>query len=325
MVHTKRHKRSSDPAQRFEDKVKRKRDKEQARDARIAERDIAGGKFQAEGKAVSRFDIERIKRETGTSQQSQQDIQLQKEKAEALRVGIRERGDILTPDIRGQIVERTVTQEAQVPALQEAGVFEERPTEQEDLLKPITTEEGIEQFKIEAGSELVEQRLIKFGGTIGFKQQIVNGIQDTVGAGIFSVKTAGDVFGDVAIVGDIITGITGDRGEIVQNIQSSLEARNQMAAKIGTLVKEGSMDSTEGFRALARMEQEMEADISILKREAILSPAVRRSGEIIDIQVDLLELSQEIFDAKRVVAGGALQETDPFILSERLDELDKLK
>lgn len=308
-----------------DEKRKKKREKEQAREARVAERDIAGGKFQSEGKAVSRFDIERIKRETGTSQQSQQDIQLQKEKAEALRLGIRGKGDILTPDIRGQIVERTEAQEAQVPALQEAGVFEERPTEQEDLLKPITTPEGIEQFKIEAGSEIVQQRLIKFGGTVGFKQQIVNGIQDTVGTSIFAAKGVGEIFGDVAIVGDIITGITGDRGEIVQNIQSSLETRKEMSARIGILVREGSMDSTEGFRALATMEQEMEADISILKREAILSPAVRRSGEIIDIQVDLLELSQEIFDAKRVVAGGALQETDPFILSQRLDELDKLK
>ena len=128
----------------------------------------------------------------------------------------------------------------------------------------------------------------------------------------------------VPFVGDIITGITGDRGEIVQNVQSSLEARNQMATKIGTLVKEGSMDAEDGFKALKKMEAELNADVTILKREAILSPAVRRSGEIIDIQVDLLELEQEIFDAKIQVAGGAIQETDPSIINTRLKEIDDI-
>jgi len=265
------------------------------------------------------------KRNTGTPQQSERDKELIAKKQEATRVGLKGAGETLTPQIVGQLEQRTEAQEAQAPVLREAGVFEDRPTETTDLIKPITTEEGARQFAEQAGTELVEQRIIQFGGTTGVKKKIVDSIQDTVGTAIFGAKGIGEVFGDVAIVGEIITGITGDRGEVVQNIQSSLEARNQMAAKIGTLVKEGSMDSSEGFRALNIMEQELHADLTILKREAILSPAVRRSGEIIDIQVDLLELEQEIFDSKIQVAGGALQETNPSILLQRLDELEELK
>jgi hypothetical protein len=282
--------------------------------------------FTVDGKQVSESEFEKSKRTTGTSQKSTKESELLAQKAEATRVGLKEAGATLTPQIVAGLQAREQAQVAQAPVLREEGVFEDRPTEQVDLTREAFTGEGIAEIKQEAGTELVQQRLIKFSPEErnDAKAKIVNSIQDTVGAGILSSKTVGEVASGVPFVGDIITGITGDRGEIVQNVQSSLEARNQMATKIGTLVKEGSMDAEDGFKALKKMEAELNADVTILKREAILSPAVRRSGEIIDIQVDLLELEQEIFDAKIQVAGGAIQETDPSIINTRLKEIDDI-
>ena len=288
--------------------------------AKRADLERQSGSFRIGEKAVSKKQAEQALKDTkGTL--SAKDRETIAKKQEATRLGLKGAGEILTPENVEQLKERELRQEEQAPVLEEAGVFEDRPTEQTDLTTPIITQEGFREFEVAAGTELVQQRIVKFGGITGAQQEILNGIQDTVGTSLLGVKGLGEIVGDVPVVGDLITGITGDRGEVVQNVQSSLEARNQMATQIGTLVAEGSMDPAVGFKSLAVMEQNLEADLTLLKREAILSPAVRRSGEIIDIQVDLLELEQEIFDAKQRVAGGALEETDPARILQRIEEL----
>ena len=75
--------------------------------------------FTVDGKQVSESEFEKSKRTTGTSQKSTKESELLAQKAEATRVGLKEAGATLTPQIVAGLQAREQAQVAQAPVLRE--------------------------------------------------------------------------------------------------------------------------------------------------------------------------------------------------------------
>lgn len=258
----------------------------------------------------------------------------------------REAAGLLQRDEQGNLVTKEDLETQQLQRLQAQGVFNEAPTQPNQLV--ISKQEDPEAYKRQVELALQSDPLLMRGitkldaknreiaedlaaaGNINqaayyTNQKLINRLSratlKTAREAILQIRRASEITSDVPVVGDLISGILGDRPEIVQNFQSSLETKNQMATSIASDVKAGIMSTEDGFKALAALEEQTNNAEARIQQEAILSPAVRRSGELEDIQTDILELRQEIYRAKQEVAGAVIGEPDLTRLQLRLDEM----
>jgi len=233
------------------------------------------------------------------------------------------------------------------PAKPEAEIFlreEAMPTEPRELVEPAFTREGLTQIALAGEAQRktkryedfinkeAQTRINKLSGNDPFtklkitelklKRDLAGEILKTIDGSLIVIRAGAEIVGDVPFVGDLITGIVGNRKEVVDNVKSSLEAKNEMATSISSDVRDGNLHPADGFKALDTLEKQANEAESIIQEEAILSPAVRRSGDLEDIQTDILELRQEIFRARNEIALATVTgEFDPDRGIFRLEEL----
>lgn len=252
-------------------------------------------------------------------------------------------GDIAKEEASQANIERRTSEglpttlEGEKQLFEQAGVLKELPTEPNQLVEPISTPEGRQQF-LDAQREesfaakledKLEGRISKetkdFGGlqlqAIRARNQVAVKALAAAEGPILLGRLVGDIAGDIPFVGGLISGILGDRKEIVREVKSSLEAKNQMSADAARDVTDGTLSVQDGFKVLDAIERQTDEAESLIQQEAILSPAVRRSNELIDIQTDILELRQEIQRGRRDIAGSVISETNPAVVALRLEEL----
>lgn len=242
-------------------------------------------------------------------------------------------------------VENARERQTQVEGLLEAqDIFGEAPSTQSEILAGgATTAEGFAQ---------IQQQQEKLLQTNRFKIALdrkTNNYIDTIAAedpnraflvaqakaqnaiGTFAldaslkaltlVRGVAETGADVPFIGDIITGILGDNKEVVNNFKSSLDKRKEIAGTTAQDVVNGYMSAEDGFNSLNELERQLDFAENEIRQRAILSPAVRRSGSLEDIQVTMLQQRQAIFRARQVIAGSVLQEPNPDALALRLQEI----
>lgn len=222
------------------------------------------------------------------------------------------------------------------------GVFNPFPEQQNPLLAgSATSAEGFQQINEAADKELrlanwVDNKLggrvspeIKEAGGIRLLQarlqvQVAVKFAEIADRALIAGRAGLELGTDIPFVGDIIGGIVGNRREKVNNLKSSLDKRKEMASQLSSDVKEGNVDPQTAFRTLNSLEQQLNEAESLIQQEAILSPSVRRSGILEDIQVTMLQQRQAIARARVDVASVAMGEPDMAKISNRLQELERL-
>lgn len=269
----------------------------------------------------------------------------------AIQQGIVQAG--IQQQIQGQLAQQSVRPEQSEvlerarPEAEQFLATEQLPISPTPLVQPFSTEEGQAQFqearKRELQSGFIGRAIKALDASdraviretsdddllaaqkiavIKLKNTLARETLKLAGNAILSFKASGETVGDVPVVGDLITGITGDRKEVVTTVKSSLEARNQMSADIARDVLEGRLNPNDGFRAIDAIEMEVDRVEALMQREAVLSPAVRRSGELEDLQTDILELRQEIFRSRDFISQGVVTgDFDPDAAIFRIKEL----
>lgn len=256
------------------------------------------------------------------------------------------------PEIQPKTTQTTVAEKQQQAkeigiqqrnTLEETGIVKGFPTEQKQLVSPIGTQQGVIEVFDAAQNERVTKRLQRFLDTkqrnlvesFGDEMDVQEKIQLTIIKGLDKVarftldvidntalvaRTAADVTSKVPFIGDIIVS---QREEKVQNLQSSLEAKNQMATAIASDVASGTMRQADAFKALDAIERQTNEAEAAIQQQVILSPTLRTSEALEDVQTDILELRQEIFRARTEVFGAGLVEPDPAAIALRIEELKK--
>ena len=229
----------------------------------------------------------------------------------------------------------------------------EMPTDITPLVEPISSPEGLAQLEearaTEEGAMVVNPKatLLKLGtatlnqamkGFTGIspgaeipahvltgdaKNLLGNSVVD-LSKMLIVAQAGGEVFSGNQLL-DVIPNILGDRPEKVQNFQSELEAMNQMSTAIATDYIGSKISQENAYLAIKAQEDRANRIEALIQREAILSPAVRRSGELGDIQGDILELRQEIWRARATILSTFIdKEPDDFMLATRLEEIKVL-
>jgi hypothetical protein len=330
-----------------EEKEKRRKERNEQRDIDRRARNQAGREERAKERAEQKIESRKV------SGKDREELA----QARARRAGMFEEE---LPILKGG--ELTTQQDVEAEALR---LNEERkqrligetigemPTDITPLVEPISSPEGLAQLEearaTEEGAMVVnpEANLLKLGtatlnqamkGFTGIspgaeipahvltgdgKNLLGNSVVD-LSRMLIVAQAGGEVFSGNQLL-DVIPNILGDRPEKVQNFQSALEAMNQMSTAISTDYINGNISQENAYLAIKTQEDRANKLEALIQREAILSPAVRRSGELADIQGDILELRQEIWRARATILSTFIdKEPDDFMLATRLEEIKVL-
>lgn len=214
--------------------------------------------------------------------------------------------DFLTPEM----VQNTLTQEQQMQqqkeqqaqATAEAGTL---PTQEKTIIEPFFSKEGQQQFyeglQNKAGTQnnptIAEALQSKDKGDVlkaayGLNKELFYGVITGLEMGVEYV--GGNLpFG----IGQMVDSALGDNKKIVGNIKSSISQMSPQINNVITAVKAGypAELAKEDLKAIEQNINQAERNI---QQEAITSIAIRSSGDIIDIQAQLLKVRQDIFLAK---------------------------
>lgn len=285
---------------------------------------------RAAGKKTTRPKAPILVKPSGTGDERFQDVSTLSEQQ---RQAIREEGKMRTEaefEQARRLAAANIQEEQKGEAtkfLEERGLETELPVEQKDLVQGGLAEIEREVADTWDNSLLAKSinwldkksidrvRALYESGDRGAATQLAieqgkmknrNRLLNTVASTSTVLRASNQVFPLPFGIGDTLDSLLGDSEEIVNNIQSSLQARKEMATAIARDVQTGSLTAEEGLNALELMEKELNEAEARIQQEAILSPAIRRSGQLVDIQVDMLEQRQAFFRARRAIASVAV-------------------
>lgn len=175
------------------------------------------------------------------------------------------------------------------------GVFADLIENLEDT-SSLQDKSGVSFVLSRASREIAERALKAAQGGISAGESILLGIGQAVPF---------DIFGSGAI----------------QNIQSSLETKNQIVADTARDVQDGTITAMDGFKIVEATENRVNQAEEEIRIRLIKNPAARFSQEALDIQEDIYELRLEIARARRDISLAVVGEQDPEKLTIRLKEL----
>lgn len=230
-----------------------------------------------------------------------------------------------------------------VKTLEAAGAFEDRPIEETDLtsgetvLDRLTGEESRDTFKTE--KQLEKEAQIQTERELKMQQLVADNasaykissnkayydakefMNNLIPAAKSSGFAALEVGATIPFVGDVVTAFIEDPQENIGNIQASIVTYKGLADDIGSEMTAGRLSTQEGLRQLNVIDQQIEDAIAEIKKQSARSVVLKTSSELVDVQADLLETQQAIFDNKQVAAGEILQEQDPKVLNANIERL----
>jgi hypothetical protein len=245
---------------------------------------------------------------------------------------------ITVEESRAAQAEEQQRQQQEAQYFGERGALEPIPTEQTELVKPFK-EGGFAEIEAQAESETLfpklnaridkkeRESLNKLPPDARFRrasvlssQNIKRDLLDIVDRSVILARATTEIVGDVPIIGDVVKGVFGSRSEKISNLKSSLDKRKELASSIAQDVKAGYIDQETGLDAIDNLEQQLNEAEQLIKEQVILSPAVRRSGKLEDIQVTMLQQRQAIQRARIVIASTSFVEADPYEIEANIDK-----
>lgn len=176
-----------------------------------------------------------------------------------------------------------------------------------DTTEPQTPEEA--QIAVQAGLAQIGVDTIKI-----------------IETGLVGIQGIGETFREVEFVGSIIGDILGDRVEKVNNYKASLDKRKEMANDVSQNYNDGYIDLATAIASLDSLEKQLSHEEDLIQQQAILSPEVRRSGVLEDIQTTMLQQRQDLFDARnRVFTQSVTGNIDAEGIAFRLERLERFR
>lgn len=234
-----------------------------------------------------------------------------------------------------QLPPLTISEQQQQRIAEQSGAINETPVEQQQLVEPITTLEGQIQATKEFYREGEIQKSIneRLKGKITPELEAAGGINLAVRRGMYTIgkfgnDTINNAIKSAAITFDTIGGKLPFISDIlstkrIDKIKSSLQNKNQIISSTVSDYEEGFITFNEAVRRINILENDTNTAEEIIQQRAILSPSIRSSGELLDVQTDFQELRIEIGRARTAIFNTAVKQPTPEDVAFRLENLRK--
>lgn len=264
-------------------------------------------KYQIGNRVVTKDEYNKIKsqlgsakgsggaKETATTKEVVGENQKRESELSQIKQDIKSRtgtAPLLTPGIVGEEKNKKIEAEKVFDSAQNPTQFKEFPTERPDLIKEFNTPEGQLQ---------VAQEVIRRSGTQAtpeetFKLRVEQMSRQQAIVASASIK---ELANKIPYFGELIT----KEKKNVDSLKQELGNQINSIDAITSMAIDGTIDRQTALDQLTKLEQDVFDTQETIQQRIILSPTLRKNGDVGEIETKLYNNYIKIFNARKQLSG----------------------
>jgi hypothetical protein len=274
------------------EQAKAKQDKADALSNRLAIQNKSPQTYSVGGLKVTKGEYDKAKAAFGTATEKEEDKDIIAMKQEATRLGLKEQGEMLTPQILENLQRR------KADSTQQEATLKQKFPDLNRVAPDINPNGIVEDINTEGGRAQVRDELERRAGVGIYAEDVQSFPEERIKLLAANAKAA------AAEVMDIIPFakyVMATNEEQFNNLKSSLDKRKETFSKFSQQVEDTTLTPEVALELIENEKQRLNEAESEIKSLAILSPSIRRSRDLEDVEVTMVQQRESLFAAEQKI------------------------
>ena len=274
------------------EQAKEKQDKADALSDRLAIQNRTPQTYSVGGSRVTKEEYDKAKAAFGTATGKEEDKDLIAKKQEATRLGLKEQGEMLTP----QILENL--QQSKADSTQQEATLKQKFPDLNRVAPDINPNGIVEDINTEGGRAQVRDELERRAGVGIYAEDVQSVSEERIKLLAANAKAAvADVMDRIPFAKYVMA----SNEEQFSNLKSSLDKRKETFSKFSQQVEDTTLTPEVALELIENEKQRLNEAESEIKSLAILSPSIRRSRDLEDVEVTMVQQRESLFAAEQKI------------------------